>query len=181
MPLICIDDPGIHIGIFPLHISSVIQMHMSVQEELRLLLDQKLRDAGKSAVGKILAVIDPEGRGVAYQDIYALSELQLHGQLPDPALHLGFRILIRSEIIAHAPAKPQDPKTPVLIDPVLDALTSVRRSIVIAAIMISMYIKHRNLRIGCKEGQILRCKISTGNNEIDPLQFRFFKEIPIVL
>ena len=52
-------------------------MNMSVKKKCRLFTDQELSEAGKSAMGKILAVIDPECRGMGDKDIHALLQLKL--------------------------------------------------------------------------------------------------------
>jgi hypothetical protein len=87
-------------------------------------------------------------------------------------------ILMLSVFIPHGTAESQNTDPFMLIDFSVNADAAFRRSLFVAAIVVSMYIEYRSLEKCGKKREIVGRKISAGENQIDSLQSAFFKKIP---
>ena len=95
-----------------------------------------------------------------------------------PAAHFRFAVLMLSRMIPAAATETADAKTVVFHDMAIDTVAALRGIALIAAIMISMDVKHRASGHGYKKAQIIRLQIAAGDDQLDPIQPFGQKVIP---
>ncbi len=175
-----IDYGGGLVSITSLDPGSIAQMDMSVDKVTGGIFVQQIPERFKAGVGQIRAVPQLPGRGVGQKDVKAFLSPQGKGKLSDPPVHLPVCVLIFAGFITHGTPKPQDSHAFMLIDFSVDADTTVRRCLFITVIVISAHIQDGALEKGGEERQIVGMQIPAGEDQVDPLKFAFFKEIPQV-
>lgn len=141
-----IDNRRIKIAADPAGRRIIGKMNMPVNEECRPVLFHQGPKGLKACVGQTASIAQMKGRGVGDQDVKAFMTGKLKPEAHGPLLHLIFRILIGTALIAHGTAQPQKTDPTVHIYLILDGNTALRRFLLIAAVVIPMDIEDRPLK-----------------------------------
>lgn len=136
---------------FPLMRTRICHMHMTMDEAFRLVGIQYLDKCFKSLMWSVFTVIDMICRRVSQQNIDSFAFLQFPPQAADSASHLCLSILILTLLITDGTTQSENPDTPVIINRILNAYTSIRRMGLIYVIMISSDIKDRYFGKRCQK------------------------------
>jgi len=111
-----------------------------MHEPLGPILFQQVVEADEAFVRLVKAVVDPAGRGVGQQQIDAARPVSLEPELPHPAAHLPFGVLVgfRVFVIADAAAQPHDPQPFPDINFIVHTDAAARLPLAVAAVVVAV-------------------------------------------
>ncbi len=155
-PLIGVDNRSVFISTNPRSLVVVGQMHMSVDKIGGGIAIHQSEKSLKAPVRQIILIIEMICGRMGQQNIKSPVALKRIPQSSDTGVHLPFRILMGTLLVAHGAAQPQNTNPLMDVNLILHTDTAVRRRSFIDSIVVAVDIEHRTFKKGGKKGQIER-------------------------
>ena len=163
----------------PLEVSAPVGlMDMSVEHVLRMPPVHQRIKALKACVRQVLHVAVASGRRVRHEHVKAVLQHNLRHHMADAGFHFLLGVHAGTRLVAHRSPEPQNSEAVEIVDPVVDALAALRRSLPVPAVMISRHIEQRHVGHALEKFKVIVVQIAAGNNEIHVLHAVRRKEIP---
>ena len=148
-----IDDRRPAAGAHARQLGIIVQVHMPVYEPLRLVFVHQIVEAFKPLVGAVCTIIQARCRRMGQQQIDASHLMSPARELVRTAAHFPFRI----QALPH-------------INAVVHTDAAAGLIFAVAAVVVAVNIQNRGCCKVCKVFQILLRQVSTGKDQVDPLQ-----------
>ena len=145
---------------------------MPVHEPLRLVFIHQIVEAFKPLVGAVCIIIQTRCRRMGQQQIDAAHLMSPARELVRTAAHFPFCILkaVLPVVVADAAAQPHDAQALPHINAVVYTDAAAGLIFAVAAVVVAVDIQNRGCCKVCKVFQILLRQVSTGKDQVDPLQ-----------
>jgi len=156
----------------------IVLMHMSVNEQFRMVfVDQPVEhiESGMRQIGVVAELI---GGGMGQQNIEAAIPPELEAQFFDALAHLAFGVHVRPLAVAHAAAKAENAQTVVLVNRILDADAALGRILRVSAVVVAVDVEDGRSGKAGEEGEIVCRQIAAGEDQIDVLEPASVEMIP---
>ena len=111
---------------------------------------------------QIRSVMDAVSGGMGEQDIKSAVPPKRKPQAADATVHFALCVLVFALLIADGAAQTENSDAAVAIDLIFDADAAEWRTRLVHIVVVTVYIQHGSVRIGCNKGQIIGREIAAG-------------------